>query len=484
MRLYRFLDEDKNIDVTLVTDGSCDQKKVFITESPRGITPKGNVTDPEGGAELLKLGFKWNVGEAVMHEELVAFAEEKGLELIIDPQGLNEIVAVTAEWNENDACVITIKTSVPAKKDVDIYFLNSVNLNESAERFGVVRGDRKTISTKVMSGKPMAFTLADLGLDAKEDLNVVVMTDNNTWREELVAQNASTVTYEYALTVDPTSVTFDGAGGEKLVTVTSTRTKVLNGVKQQAESYPTDIELAGEGFSYEVSGNNYNLKAEENTGTSQRTGKATISQEGGKTVQMNLTQNASTVTYEYALTANSQTIQFVALGETKSLHVVSTRQKKVNGKPSGDVEKVDTTAQITGTGFSETSSETTNGENYSIVAAENKAETANNGSITITQTGSNKTVKVTLTQLAAAGETKIFGVSSKKQKKVNGKNDGSPMTVDYTTVVSGTGFTKGSTEYSVVADANTGAQRTGTAVVTAVEGGKKATVNLTQLAGE
>ena len=36
----------------------------------------------------------------------------------------------------------------------------------------------------------MAFTLADLGLDAKEDLNVVVMTDNNTWREELVAQNA------------------------------------------------------------------------------------------------------------------------------------------------------------------------------------------------------------------------------------------------------------------------------------------------------
>ena len=72
MRLYRFLDEDKNIDVTLVTDGSCDQKKVFITESPRGITPKGNVTDPEGGSELLKLGFKWNVGEAVMREELVA----------------------------------------------------------------------------------------------------------------------------------------------------------------------------------------------------------------------------------------------------------------------------------------------------------------------------------------------------------------------------------------------------------------------------
>lgn len=189
MRLYRFLDEDRNIDVTLVTDGSCDRKKVSITESPRGITPKGNVTDPEGGAELLKLGFKWNVGEAVMHEELVAFAEEKGLELIVDPQGLNEIVAVTAEWNENDACVITIKTSVPAKKDADIYFPNGVDLQESAGRFGAIRGDRKTVAAKVMSGKPMAFTLADLGLDAREDLDVVVMTDNNTWREELVAEN-------------------------------------------------------------------------------------------------------------------------------------------------------------------------------------------------------------------------------------------------------------------------------------------------------
>lgn len=483
MRLYRFLNEDKNIDVTLVTDGSCDQKKVFITESPRGITPKGNVTDPEGGAELLKLGFKWNVGEAVMHEELVAFAEEKGLELIIDPQGLNEIVVEYVLETKEPTL------NFPAKGGDDMCVVTS---SKQTFKNGQPVGHPE--------GVPVEFSISGAGFKVDGGGQVTVDENpNNTTRKAVVTvkqnesgktlqitcnQAASTVTYEYALTVDPTSVTFDGAGGEKLVTVTSTRTKVLNGVKQQAESYPTDIELAGEGFSYEVSGNNYNLKAEENTGTSQRTGKATISQEGGKTVQMNLTQNAATVTYDYALTANSQTIQFVALGETKSLQVVSTRQKKVNGKPSGDVEKVDTTAQITGTGFSETSSETTNGENYSIVAAENKAETANNGSITITQTGSNKTVKVTLTQLAAAGETKIFGVSSKKQKKVNGKNDGSPMTVDYTTVVSGTGFTKGSTEYSVVADANTGAQRTGTAVVTAVEGGKKATVNLTQLAGE
>lgn len=307
---------------------------------------------------------------------------------------------------------------------------------------------------------------------------------------------------EYVLETKEPTLNFPAKGGDDMCVVTSSKQTFKNGQPVgHPEGVPVTFSISGAGFKVDGGGQ---VTVDENPNNTARKAVVTVKQnESGKTLQITCNQAASTVTYEYALTANSQTIQFVALGETKSLQVVSTRQKKVNGKPSGDVEKVDTTAQITGTGFSQTSSETSNGENYSIVAAENKAEAANNGSITITQTGSNKTVKVTLTQLAAtvtyeytlttdptalsfaaAGETKIFGVSSKKQKKVNGKNDGSPMTVDYTTVVSGTGFTKGSTEYSVVADANTGAQRTGTAVVTAVEGGKKATVNLTQLAGE
>lgn len=193
MRLYRFIDTDKKIDTVVVTDGSCDQKRVFITEI-RGIVAPGDVSvtkdEVSGSDALLQLGFPWKVGESVMHEELVAFAEDKALTLELNPQGLNEVVAVTAEWNDENACVIIIKTTVPALKDVDIYFPNDVNLNESVGRFGVIRGDRKTLATKIMSGKPMEFTLEDLGLDAKEDLNVVVMANDNTWRKELVAENA------------------------------------------------------------------------------------------------------------------------------------------------------------------------------------------------------------------------------------------------------------------------------------------------------
>lgn len=306
---------------------------------------------------------------------------------------------------------------------------------------------------------------------------------------------------EYVLETKESTLNFPAKGGDDMCVVTSSKQTFKNGQPVgHPEGVPVEFSISGAGFKVDGGGQ---VTVDENPNNTTRKAVVTVKQnESGKTLQITCNQAASTVTYEYALTANSQTIQFVALGETKSLQIVSTRQKKVNGKPSGGVEKVDTTAQITGTGFSQTSSETTNGENYSIVAAENKAETANNGSITITQTGSNKTVKVTLTQLAAAityeytlttdptalsfaaaGETKIFGVTATKQKKVNGSNSGTPSAVTYTTTVQGEGFTKGSSEYSVVAAANTGAQRTGTAVVTTTEGNKTATVTLTQLAG-
>nr|DAJ56538.1 MAG TPA: hypothetical protein [Caudoviricetes sp.]DAR28734.1 MAG TPA: hypothetical protein [Herelleviridae sp.] len=194
MRLYRFINTDKKIDVVVVTDGSCEQKRVFITESPRGVVPAGSVNpsaDEKAGSDaFLALGWKWNVGESVQHEELVAFAETNGLNLVIEPQGLNEVVAVNAEWNEDDACVISIITTVPAEKEVEIYFPNSVNLNESAGRFGVIRGDRKTLASKVSGREAMAFTLEDMGLDAKEDLNIVVMSDAGVQKFEVVAKNA------------------------------------------------------------------------------------------------------------------------------------------------------------------------------------------------------------------------------------------------------------------------------------------------------
>lgn len=191
MRLYRFIDEDKNIDAVVVTDGSCDQKRVFITEI-RGIVSPGDVSateeQVEGSNELLKLGFPWKVGHSVMHQELVDFAETKGLVLEITPQGLNELVGVEGEWNGNN-CILTIRTSIPSKKEVEIHFLNTVTLNESAGRYGNIRGDKKGLIAILKSRETsMTFSLEDLGLRAKEDLNVVITAESGIQKFELTAK--------------------------------------------------------------------------------------------------------------------------------------------------------------------------------------------------------------------------------------------------------------------------------------------------------
>lgn len=193
MRLYRFIDEDNNnIDAVVVTDGSCDQKRVFITEI-RGIVSPGDVSatqeQVEGSNELLKLGFPWKVGHSVMHQELVDFAETKGLTLEITPQGLNELVGVEGEWNGDDECVLTIKTSIPSKKEVEIHFPNTVTLNESAGRYGNIRGDKKGLIAILKSRETeMTFSLEDLGLATKEDLNVVVIAESGIQKFELTVE--------------------------------------------------------------------------------------------------------------------------------------------------------------------------------------------------------------------------------------------------------------------------------------------------------
>lgn len=191
MRLYRFVKTDDKIDVVVATDGSCGQKRVFITESPRGVVVPGQTgaTDDqkEGSDTFLALGWKWNVGETVQHEELVAFAENHALTLSIEPQGLNEVVSVKASWNSSNVCVLEIATTVPAEKEVEIYFPNTVTLKDSVGRYGTIRGDKKTLVSKVNGRTPMEFSLADLGLSKKEDLNLVVMSDDGVQKFEVVA---------------------------------------------------------------------------------------------------------------------------------------------------------------------------------------------------------------------------------------------------------------------------------------------------------
>ena len=305
--------------------------------------------------------------------------------------------------------------------------------------------------------------------------------------------------YVYKLTTDEPVLNFTGAGGQDMCVVTSSKQLMKNGKPEgEEEDVPVTFATSSAGFTVNTDGQ---VTAAVNPTDQERNGVVTVTQaESGKTLEIQLVQNGSVITYEEVLTVSPQSLDFTAMGGIKDIDVVSRRNKIVNGNPSGEYEELPTDIALAGTGFSYLANGTAT---YEIIAEENTAEAQRTATATISQTKENgQSVTVNITQAAAsvtyeytctvdpttlsfvaAGETKVFGVTASKQKKVNGSNSGSPTAVTYTTTVQGEGFTKGSSEYSVVAAANTGAQRTGTAVVTTTEGNKTATVTLTQLAG-
>lgn len=189
MRLYRFVKTDNKIDVVVATDGSCGQKRVFITESPRGVVVPGQTgaTDDqkEGSDAFLALGWKWNVGETVQHEDLVDFAEENGLTLTIEPQEINDIVTASAEWDAENNLVVTAVSELNQSKEVEAVFPNIVNLAESATRFGEITNGGHSIKGKILNS--WTFTLADLGLGAKEELEIVLFANGGVQPFNLVA---------------------------------------------------------------------------------------------------------------------------------------------------------------------------------------------------------------------------------------------------------------------------------------------------------
>lgn len=84
---------------------------------------------------------------------------------------------------------------------------------------------------------------------------------------------------------------------------------------------------------------------------------------------------------------------------------------------------------------------------------------------------------------AGTGGTKSFTVTSTKQKKVNGVNSGSPVSVSYSNSVSGSGFSISGNSVTAKNNASS-SSRSGTVTVTQAESGKKVTVSLAQDAGE
>lgn len=390
--MYRllFTTKDNLHQLTVITDGIDSQLNVFVTENT-----VGDVDYFESLGIVIRAGLTYNIGqfkEWTMNNilRLIAYPEEyEGKEqILVDiveemryfliPQ--NKTMAFPKEGDSIEAVVTSYKQLYVNGKPTDVQTPLEVDF-ETKSPYTVSKGGTVTIAenptTSVRNG---VLTATQHESNKKITINLT--------------QEASTVSYTYNLTIDPNSLSFVNTGDTKKITVTSTKQVIINGKPSgNPTNIGTHIEVAGVGFSYSAISDGFNIKAEENPGDTQRTGKITITMdEGGKSATVNLTQAASVITYEYTLDVDTDSISFIAAGESKSFNVVSVKQKKLNGNDSGSPVNVGYTTTVSGEGFTKGSNDTT------VVAAENTTESQRTGQAKVDANEGGKTITVTLTQ--------------------------------------------------------------------------------------
>lgn len=236
-------------------------------------------------------------------------------------------------------------------------------------------------------------------------------------------------TWNYYLTVSPTSMSFGAGGGSKSFTVSSYKRKVLDGVEQSGDTSVSlkSTTISGTGFS--LSGTTVSASANEIT--SNRTGTVTITQnESNKTVTISLSQDGDNVSSygEWTISVSASPTSVSSSGGTST---ITASAKRTVYWASGDVtEETDNPALSTNLGsLSSSSSPST------LTLGENTSTSSRTATIKATHGG--KSATCTVTQ-SGATTTYIFSINPYKVNVGSSGGSGSVTISSYKTVGSST----------------------------------------------
>lgn len=238
-------------------------------------------------------------------------------------------------------------------------------------------------------------------------------------------------TWNYYLTVSPTSMSFGASGGSKSFTVSSYKRKVLDGVEQSGNTNVSlkSTTISGTGFS--LSGTTVSASANEIT--SNRTGTVTITQnESNKTATISLSQSGDTISSygEWTISVSANPTSVSSSGGTST---ITASAKRTVYWASGDVtEETGNPTLSTNLGsLSSSSSPST------LTLGENTSTSSRTA--TITATYSSKSATCTVTQSGATPSTTYtFSVNPYKVSVDSSGGTGSVTITSYKTVGSST----------------------------------------------
>lgn len=238
-------------------------------------------------------------------------------------------------------------------------------------------------------------------------------------------------TWNYYLTVSPTSMSFGAGGGSKSFTVSSYKRKVLDGVEQSGDTSVSlkSTTISGTGFS--LSGTTVSASANEIT--SNRTGTVTITQnESNKTVTISLSQDGDDVSSygEWTISVSASPTSVSSSGGTST---ITASAKRTVYWASGDVtEETGNPTLSTNLGsLSSSSSPST------LTLGENTSTSSRTATIRATYDGKSATCTVTQSG-ATPSTTYTFSINPYKVNVGSSGGSGSVTIRSYKTVGSST----------------------------------------------
>lgn len=316
-----------------------------------------------------------------------------------------------------------------------------------------------------------------------------------------ITQKAGELTIIYSLQAITNNSIISALNGKVTITVLSTKQGYYGSEPiGEPEQVPFTI-TSVRGFLSGVSENGAVWNMTENISETTREDTLIVTQNSaeGKEVRIKIVQQPAVVDYVYTFETNSDTIRVEATGGNKTLNVISTKQKTINGKPYGDAIQINYNSSIT-EGFS---------INKNVInISENQDEEEKQGTATFIQDESKKQFTVTIIQNAATesyeytftvaegtnkvsfpynASQKTFNITSEKQKLLNGNPSGGKVQVAFKTIIQGDGYSVGATTNNTteikVSENKTTNIRIGSVRFVQDESNKELPISLEQAAG-
>lgn len=295
-------------------------------------------------------------------------------------------------------------------------------------------------------------------------------------------------TWNYYLTVSPTSMSFGAGGGSKQFTYSSYKRKVLDGVEQSGDISVSLKTSSASGTGFSISGTTVSASA--NQTASNRTGKIILTQnESNKTATINLSQSADSISSygEWVITVSANPTSVPNSGGTSTITASAKRTVHwASGKVTEETGNPALSTNLGSLSSSSSPSTLTLGENTSTSSRTATIKATHGGksaTCTVTQAGATPTTTYTFginpysVIVGASGGSGSITIRS--YKTIGGNTYDVDYSIDSSTLPSWASFNKSNSTFTISSNSST-SSRSAKVYFNQAESGKRDYATLSQ----